>query len=338
MYNILMFETRFSIIIPVYNTRKDYLEKSIFSAFNQNYSNYEVIIVNDGSNEETSSFLNKLENDKLTLISQKNQGQYKSRINALHKATGDYILFFDSDDILDQNSLNILNDLIIKHQTDIVMFALPRFTNDHNNLLPYVHYYKEGLVDKKTALTQIANFHACNICSKCAKRQLLLKTNLDCNYKYGEDLVQATELMLNANSFYYTNKVFYYYRVNQEARDYYSISDVGYINYLSSVYKILFKDSTYNDLLPIYKSSAANAISYVGLGICKLFKNYGERKNKLDELNRQEVVEIAKNIDAKMPMVSTILFYLTTHSHYFLLTILSYVYEIIYGFEKVTLK
>ena len=86
-----------SIIIPCYNDAQ-YIKQSVLSALNQTYSNIEVIVVDDGSNEETKKVLKKLQNQITKLITQENQGQSKARNVGIRESKGDYILVLDSDD------------------------------------------------------------------------------------------------------------------------------------------------------------------------------------------------------------------------------------------------
>jgi glycosyltransferase involved in cell wall biosynthesis len=89
-----------SIIIPCYND-SEFIEKAVFSALNQTYSNIEVIVVDDGSNSKTKLVLNKLESKITKLISQENQGQSIARNNGIREAKGEYILNLDSDDFFE---------------------------------------------------------------------------------------------------------------------------------------------------------------------------------------------------------------------------------------------
>lgn len=86
-----------SIIIPCYNDAK-YIEQSINSALNQNYSNKEVIVIDDGSNAKTKGILKKLEHQITKLITQENKGQSTARNVGIREAKGEYILTLDSDD------------------------------------------------------------------------------------------------------------------------------------------------------------------------------------------------------------------------------------------------
>lgn len=90
-----------SIIIPCYNSEK-YIEKCINSALNQTYPNIEVIVINDGSTDSSlniiTQFINKV---GVKIISQPNKGAAAARNTGLKHATGDFIQFLDSDDVLD---------------------------------------------------------------------------------------------------------------------------------------------------------------------------------------------------------------------------------------------
>jgi glycosyltransferase involved in cell wall biosynthesis len=89
-----------SIVIACYNDAA-YVEQAVYSALNQTYSNKEVIVVDDGSNQETKAVLKKLESKLTKLITQENQGQSIARNNGIREAKGEYILNLDSDDFFE---------------------------------------------------------------------------------------------------------------------------------------------------------------------------------------------------------------------------------------------
>ncbi len=108
----------FSIIIPVFN-RPDEIKELLESLCHQSYSNFEVIIVEDGSNipcgELVESFQGKM---KVRYFYQENSGQGFARNYGMEKANGDYFVFFDSDCIIPENYLTFLNNAIKAHKLD----------------------------------------------------------------------------------------------------------------------------------------------------------------------------------------------------------------------------
>lgn len=111
---------KFSVIVPVYNTQK-YLKRCIESVLNQTYKNYEIILINDGSTDNSLKILKKYEsNNKVKIITQKNHGLSYTRNVGISHATGDYVILLDSDDFLEKDLFKVLN-LNIKNE-DMIKF------------------------------------------------------------------------------------------------------------------------------------------------------------------------------------------------------------------------
>ncbi|ASM30281.1 Hyaluronan synthase [Serratia marcescens] len=112
-----------SIIIASYNTDK-YIVECVDSALGQDYENIEVIVVNDGSTDNTEALLSELahNNTKLKILTQKNQGQSVARNNGLTLATGEFVLFLDSDDTIDNSLISKCISALNVTESDIVFF------------------------------------------------------------------------------------------------------------------------------------------------------------------------------------------------------------------------
>ena len=93
-----------TIVIPCYND-KDYIQETVNSVLCQNFRDFEIIIVDDGSNLETKAILSNIQHEKITLISQENQGLSAARNTGIKKAKGSYILTIDDDDTFHQSFL-----------------------------------------------------------------------------------------------------------------------------------------------------------------------------------------------------------------------------------------
>ena len=102
---------KFSIVIPLYN-KENYIEKTLQSVFNQSYSNYEVIIVNDGSTDKSVDVVNQFSNKNIKIINQTNQGVSLARNRGIAEASNQWIALLDADDIWLKNHLEELEKSI----------------------------------------------------------------------------------------------------------------------------------------------------------------------------------------------------------------------------------
>ena len=114
----------FSLIIPVYNSEK-YISSCIKSAMRQNYNTekYEIIIINDGSNDGTAKICNRFKKNKsIKIINNiKNIGVSKSRNIGIKRASGHYIIFLDSDDELKHGALNSIEKILKNNNIDLLL-------------------------------------------------------------------------------------------------------------------------------------------------------------------------------------------------------------------------
>lgn len=114
---------KFSVIVPVYNTL-EYLKSCLTSILHQSFQDLEVIVVNDGSQDDSHILLEYYHKNYpgITLIHQENGGLSHSRNVGLAKASGEYVLFLDSDDAFIPNSLQGLADFLDKTKPDVSVF------------------------------------------------------------------------------------------------------------------------------------------------------------------------------------------------------------------------
>ena len=136
-----------SIVIPCYN-QAQYLEESIQSAIDQTYSNIEIIIINDGSTdntEEITLLLQKKYPKKIQVILQENTGLVTARNNAIKQSTGKYILPLDADDLIDKNMVSSCLEHMIDHNADIVYVQQQCF-GTKNHLIERPPFSKNNLL------------------------------------------------------------------------------------------------------------------------------------------------------------------------------------------------
>ena len=327
-----MNKTLFSIIIPVYNTKISFLKDCFESIKQQSYTNYEVIIIDDGSNQETKNFLKNYESKYKIIHQPVNKGIVIGRKTGISNASGDYVIFLDSDDILNNKALEKLNNIITSNSPDVILFETPRFTNSILECKPYDDFlFEEGQTSKEKVMKELLSLHINGIADKVARRELLdfSKDNLDESIINGEDLQQSTALILKSDSFYYTHEEICYYRVNIQGRTYYDVTKISDINYMVPPYRMVFeKQNSYNQYLPEYKRACINSIIYNVFCIYEARLPKKETCSLLDKINNLEITKIMANIKEKINFPSEFVFSLLRNRHYFLLSILAKIYPL----------
>lgn len=214
---------RFSVLIPVYNVQ-DYLKECLDSIYKQSYKDFEVIIIDDGSTDKSAIICDKYKYkyfNKTKLLHKKNEGLLKARRDALSVAEGEYIIFCDSDDLLEYDSLKVLDQKIKQFNPDIIQYDLYTFTdkNQFYNINSGKTYFKANvLYDDISILQKLLLNREYNIWSmagKCVRKSLY---NLHENYNdykhisFGEDSLQSLEIYSSAKNFIYISDRLYCYR------------------------------------------------------------------------------------------------------------------------------
>lgn len=120
-----------SIIVPVYNTEK-YIDRCINSILNQSFSDFELILINDGSKDESLNIMKKYEkiDKRIKVYDQVNQGPALTRNKGIKLSKGKYIMFIDSDDYIDENFVKNYYENIINSKSDIVIGGYKRVIDD----------------------------------------------------------------------------------------------------------------------------------------------------------------------------------------------------------------
>lgn len=133
-----------SIIIPCYN-QGEFLDETLVSVLNQTYTNWECIIVNDGSTDNTELIAEKWAKKDIRYIylKKENEGVSSCRNLGIEKAKGDFIQFLDADDLLAENKLQISIDAVHQHEAAVVCSNYIRFKESIDNLLPLFSQLKD---------------------------------------------------------------------------------------------------------------------------------------------------------------------------------------------------
>lgn len=230
-----------SIIIPCYNTAQ-YIDQCLKSILSQNYQDYEIIIIDDGSTDNLLAVLAKYkENSKIKLFSYKNQGVAQARNEGISKATGEYIMFVDPDDYITPNALQILYEETQKDQYDAIRYGFrkiyvdqnnigyddkekPKILNNNeeiiNNYLPaYIGIGQKDFDDWKAIGNNIwKHKQFASVCRFLFKRDTIIKNNIQFKrgITLGEDKFFICLFFLYANKIHITSHVLYHYLIREK--------------------------------------------------------------------------------------------------------------------------
>ena len=183
-----------SIIVPVYNTSK-YLNGCIKSLLHQTLEDIEIILINDGSTDESESIIKKYKDKRIKYISKKNEGIGKTRNLGIDTATGEYLSFIDSDDYVEPNFCKVMYEKALKEKCDIVICD---YYEDRFEGLKEIRFptFKDASLKENPDILTLVNLGPCN---KIYKRSLFKnkENRFVENLKY-EDAPLVVKLLLNA--------------------------------------------------------------------------------------------------------------------------------------------
>ncbi|NFO34809.1 glycosyltransferase [Clostridium botulinum] len=230
-----------SIIIPVYNV-EEYIRQCLDSIVNQTYSDIEIIIINDGSTDRSykiiESYLKKYKN--IIYIYQENKGVSIARNNALKQASGEYVLFVDSDDYIEITAIEKMYQSAKIYNSDIVICGHIEVFEENNNKKVFNYNYKDDIsYSGLDVLNMALEFKVKGyLCDKLFKKDLLLDNNfyLEPN-RYIEDWLPVIKCINKSKVITFVKSPLYYYR-QRNTSSLHTISDKLFDDYIYTVNKI----------------------------------------------------------------------------------------------------
>ena len=228
---------RVSVILCVFNEEK-FLQNAIESILNQSLSDFELIIVNDGSTDATLDIINSYDDERINLINQENIGLGASRNKAMAEASGEYVMFLDGDDWFGLDALEIAYNEAKSKNTDITMFQIKYYDDETGNFSGNdwfdLNSFDKSFDDCVFAPEECKNFLfdlSVNACQKIYKNSFLKESDVKfVEGIYFEDMPFFFEIFLKAQRISIVRKHLYYHRKHAK-----SITDVIDCNYLDTV-------------------------------------------------------------------------------------------------------
>lgn len=209
-----------SIIIPFYNSGELILQ-TINSVFKQTYKQLEVILVNDGSTDNSREIIEKvIKNDsRFKIIDINNSGPALARIEGLKKSSGRFIFFLDSDDLIHERAIEVLYEQAIKHNCDVAIANFVSFSgNDYSINLTLQNTFealsKDDLIREIAVCKRTQNF----LWGKLFKRSVLDISAFDRSKKLGEDIATLFKIFnLCESGVFVSGSPLVFYRKNKNS-------------------------------------------------------------------------------------------------------------------------
>ena len=218
-----------SVIVPIYNTEK-YLNKCIDSIIGQTYKNLEIILVNDGSTDNSGEICDNYAqtDERIKVIHKKNEGRNIARREGVLAAKGDIITFVDSDDWLERDMYEKLIEVFLKSGCDMLSSGVIRDYADAGKQEIAYDGYAEGLyskLDMQIYPTMLWNYDISdigivhNLFTKLYKKDTILPILLNINNDifYGEDCLICMAYCLKIKKIYILHKAYYHYNIRSDS-------------------------------------------------------------------------------------------------------------------------
>ena len=241
-----------SIIVPVYNAEK-FLNRSINSVLNQSYKKLELILVNDGSTDNSEKICNiyGVTDKRIKVISKKNGGPAAARNTGVSYATGDFIFFLDADDFIEENAIERLITIYNQYQPDMVMGNFNKLEKNNEIIKQNVSFHPDNEIFqehiKELSKTDIVNYvrhflkhpsnHLISYCWARLYKSSIIKEN---SIVANKDMRLFEDFVFNLDYLKYTSKIVF---LNESIYIY-----VMHSSHISASMAIVNSDSLIHDM------------------------------------------------------------------------------------------
>lgn len=277
--------SKISIIVPIYNAER-FLDKCIGSIINQTYSNLEIILINDGSSDNSLSICKSYaEADRrIIVIDKENGGVASARNIGLDRATGDYIGFVDSDDFISLDMYKILIKAILKNDADIAECSHYVCSEDYKtiNEIPLKNRLTIGV--DNCLYDYLNKINTENFNWNKLYKWNIVKSIRYSNYRYSEDYVFNVRAFAKCRRKITINKCCYYYVINLNS----ATQQLFNINKLDSL-------KAGSEILSFLKRTKLEYSKYATLYILNYIRKFYFQVMKLETENKEEIKRYLKD-------------------------------------------
>lgn len=315
-----------SIIVPVYNSKK-YLHRCIDSILTQTYTDFELLLIDDGSKDKSGDICDEyaLKDSRIRVFHKENGGVSSARNLGLDNAKGKWIAFVDSDDFISSNFCEILLD---NEDEDLVICSFETFGNINDKYqLKDSYYSKEQL--SHTLNEFLLKVHLTMPWGKIFKKSVLDLHNIKfpLNISSMEDTIFVYDYMLYINSIKLKSNIIYYYRSTELGLSSQNISIENAIHTMNILgYTIKSLEKEYDtDLSYIYY----HAVDYIYIRVIRFIKNnsstFFKRMNLIKKMHLQLPSSFLKEyLPTTIGIRGKVFYILARNKSYLLLSLYSY--------------
>ncbi|MCM1218490.1 MAG: glycosyltransferase [Lachnospiraceae bacterium] len=271
-----------SVIIPLYNKEK-VIKNTVNSVLSQTYSDFELVIVDDGSTDKSVQYINEITDNRIRLITQKNAGVSAARNRGVMESGGKWILFLDADDSLFPTCLEVLSKKIV-FGMNIGLICGNYYKTKGEFKSIYTKYNREGIIKNKLRSYFLAQFSMRMGCV-LLKREILQKHPFDEKLSRFEDMKWILDVLRDDTIVYCTPEVVMEYQLDNtelshaaanKAQDFtfnMSFHDKSFWEKCCLGRLLYFASFTYpNDKILCEKYKRYNHYAYISNIISKLYK------------------------------------------------------------------
>ena len=303
-----------SIIVPIYNAEK-YLDSCIQSVLRHTYTNWELILIDDGSTDKSGRIAEEygFADERITVFHQKNLGVSLARNQGIDEATGNYVVFLDADDELIEDCLAKTVNIAEETNADVVAGR-----SCENQELFQDRIIWTGAEALENSLKD--HLFTYSACAKLIRREFIGKTRFTPDIRINEDSYFVFQLLCKQNVFVLTNDVIYFYRVNSE-----SSSRAGFSEKYFDILKVSdLKYKKIEEQFPQMHDLANNMLLKARMNLLRILAvrtrdEYRDVEKKLLEYildNKEDYIPSSKECNQWMFILSHHLFYVYKFAHH----------------------
>lgn len=280
-----------TVIINVYNGER-FIKKCLENIINQTYKNLEILVVNDGSTDNTLSICQEIKDKRIRIINQENKGLSLSRNVGIDNAKGEYLFFIDVDDWIDEDTIEYLYKLCKENKAEM-------------STCRAIEVYKEQLNGKEKI--EIENSKKENKLKLLNKEEMLKKTLISLNNevviwnkfikkdlfnnvrfedRIVNDVVVTYKLVINTNKIAYGEEIKYFYFKNNESITYKNKADRQIDMYKASMERYEYVKNIYPDMME-------NNVGMIKKGMYTFFN---EKEEVQEFWNKNKCLKQLRNI------------------------------------------